>query len=351
MKIAFVLPRDKNDAIGGFKVVYEYANRLLKRGHEVTIIYNNTNTLERYQIPLSIKQFVIKTRTKWYPTWFNLDDRIIKDTYFGGVYKDNSFDAIFATSVGSVKPTLEAFPKGNVFYLIQDYENWHNSNEYVDTTYKMGMHNVVVSKWLKEIVFNVTGETPFLISNPIDLNIYKMNIPIEDRNPYSIGLLYHSNPNKGLQYSFDALQRLKMIYPQLHVEMFGNPKIQNELPSWIHYTRKATTQQTVEIYNSVAVFMCSSIDEGFGLTGMEAMACGATLASSEYTGVKEYAKNEYNALLSPVKDVDAMVKNVRCLIENCEMRKKLYKNAQTLLKDRTWDKCVELLESTIISTL
>ena len=142
-----------------------------------------------------------------------------------------------------------------------------------------------------------------------------------------------------------------MIYPRLHVEMFGNPKIQNELPSWIHYTRKATTQQTVEIYNSVAVFMCSSIDEGFGLTGMEAMACGATLASSEYTGVKEYAKNEYNALLSPVKDVDAMVKNVRCLIENCEMRKKLYKNAQTLLKDRTWDKCVELLESTIISTL
>ena len=344
MNIAFVLPRDKNKAIGGFKVVYEYANRLVKRGHNITILYNNVSTLEHYRLPLWLKHGLISFRTDLYPKWFDLDPAVKKISYFGGQYDKETFDAVFATSVGSVKPTKEAFPEGNLFYLIQDYENWGVDEDYVKATYKMGMHNVVVSKWLKGIVQEIAGDEPVLLSNPIDLDVYKQIIPPQKRDPFSVGLLYHKNANKGLKYSFKALHDLKKKYPSLSVKMFGTSRIKEHLPGWIKYTRNASTAQTVSIYNSVAVFMCSSTDEGFGLTGMEAMACGAALASTDYTGVKEYAIDGYNALLSPVKDIDGMVRNVSRLIEDKQLREYMSSNAKNILMDRTWDHNVSMLE-------
>ena len=351
MRIAFVLPRDKNEIIGGFKVVYEYANRLAYRGHEISIIYNNENTLEKVKMPSSFKRMAINLRTHIYPTWFALDPTIKKESYFGNGFIDEPFDAVFATSVGSVRATLKAFSGANLFYLIQDYENWDVGNDYVISTYNMGFHNIVVSEWLKKIVEDATGKEPYLLSNPIDLETYKLYKSIGDREPHSVGLLYHNSQHKGLKYSFEALYTLKELYPDLHVEMFGSPKRPQNLPDWFHYSQKASTEKTVEIYNKIAVFMCSSIDEGFGLTGMEAIACGAALASTDYTGVHEYAKDEFNALLCQVKDVEAMVNNVKRLMDNVELRNSFYNNSQTILCERTWDKSVSQLEKIICSTL
>ena len=37
--IAFLLPADASTPYGGYKVVFEYANRLTADGHKVTIVY------------------------------------------------------------------------------------------------------------------------------------------------------------------------------------------------------------------------------------------------------------------------------------------------------------------------
>ncbi len=39
MKIVFILPQEGTQPIGGFKVVYEYANHLAKRGHKVHAVH------------------------------------------------------------------------------------------------------------------------------------------------------------------------------------------------------------------------------------------------------------------------------------------------------------------------
>lgn len=39
MKITFVLVSSGQNPVGGFKIVYEYANCLAARGHNVTIIH------------------------------------------------------------------------------------------------------------------------------------------------------------------------------------------------------------------------------------------------------------------------------------------------------------------------
>ena len=39
MKITFCLPSFAEHPIGGFKMVFEYANRLSKNGHKVNIVF------------------------------------------------------------------------------------------------------------------------------------------------------------------------------------------------------------------------------------------------------------------------------------------------------------------------
>ena len=56
MKVVFLLPGSGHRPVGGFKVVYEYANHLAARGHQVEI-----QKLALYEDGLSLKA----RGTKW----------------------------------------------------------------------------------------------------------------------------------------------------------------------------------------------------------------------------------------------------------------------------------------------
>jgi glycosyltransferase involved in cell wall biosynthesis len=206
----------------------------------------------------------------------------------------------------------------------------------------------VISKWLYGIVKSTTKQDTIHITNPIDLDTYKIINPIEDRPQYSLSVLYHTKKNKGFVYALECINKLKAIFPDLRVEMFGAYSKRPNLPDWVHYTANASQEETVQIYNSVSVFICASLEEGFGLTGMEAMACGDVLISSDYEGVFEYAKHNFNALISHVKDVDQMVNNVSYIFNNPDARKQIVKNAQKSLIDHDWERAIDNLENVVL---
>ena len=103
-----------------------------------------------------------------------------------------------------------------------------------------------------------------------------------------------------------------------------------------------------KINNRSQVFLCTSIEEGFGLPGLEAMACGCAVVSTAYEGIFEYAIDRENALLSPIKDVDAMINNVIMLFENDELRKKIVDNGMKTAKERSFKKAADEFENIII---
>ena len=210
-------------------------------------------------------------------------------------------------------------------------------------TYKYGFTNITVSRWLKEIVDVYSEKSSYLLKNPIDTTIYQRKVNQKDRTPYTIGLLYHTEKIKGVRYALAAIYKLKEKYSNLSVEMFGMFPEPKNLPEWIHYKRGATQKETVNIYNKVQVFLCASIEEGYGLTGLEAMACGACLVSTSYKGVLEYAENGYNALLSPVKDIDMLIKHVSELFENQRERIRLSNNGVESVKIYSWDETMNKL--------
>ena len=349
MRICFVLPGVARQPVGGYKMAFEYANRLVKENHEVLILYLNQDLLKNYSVPLVVKRKIAKLLTKIEPKWFDLNKKIKKISNLDLDYKEKlgKLDVCIATSA---EKTVEEVNKNLIaktkLYLIQDYENWNISDKELIATYKLGFKNIVVAKWLKQIVDQYSPTESVLIPNAIDTAIYTETVPIQNRDNHTIALLYHESPHKGLKNAFKVLDKLKQKYPDLKVIMFGKfPK--PELPNWITYYKGASQKKTVEIYNSVKVFLCSTIEEGFGLTGIEAMACGACLVSTNYRGVREYAINNYNSLLSPVGDIDAQVENVIRIFENKELQKNISYNGIQHVKKFKWSEAMKKLNKTI----
>ena len=78
MKISFVLPGFSRVPVGGYKMVFEYANRLVRHGFQVQIIFINNNSMNKIKAPFLIKKCLMSLATHYEPDWFSLDKRINK---------------------------------------------------------------------------------------------------------------------------------------------------------------------------------------------------------------------------------------------------------------------------------
>ncbi len=338
MNICFVLPGIGREMNGGYKIVYQYANFLSKDGFNVYILYKNDQLLRKYKLPKWLRKYYFDFLIKVEPRWFKLNKNIKKVSSYSKNIKDlfRNNNVVIATSADTVSFVKNNFTNSKKIYFIQGYEKWAMPLKELHNTYKEGFINVVISKSLKRIVDKHSAIPSVYIRNAIDNNKYKVKIPIKNRNKYVIGMLYNPNPEKGFKYAYEAVKSVKKMFPQLKVIAFGVPKRPSYFPEWITYYSSASMRETIKIYNSISIFISSSVNEGFGLTGLEAMACGAALVASNYEGVKEYAVNEQNALISPVKDTKGLEKDIIRLLNDDSLRIKLALNGSKVAKNYSW---------------
>lgn len=348
-KICFVLPDHSGKPVGGYKMVFDYANRFADCGYQVGILFLNLHPINRFKLPMVVKKAMVNYLTMVEPKWFELDKRIEKISGTSKNYEDKikKYDCFIVTSYETVEPIYKLVGSQDNCYFIQDFETWYSTEDKVKNTFGLSFKNIVISSWLKKIVDSCSENKAALIPNPLDLEIYKCIIPSDKRYKYSVGFLYNSYEHKGCKYSFEVVKRLKKKYQDLKVYVFGNPERPSEYPDWIEYTQNASADRTVEIYNKCSVFVCSTIEEGYGLTGLEAMACGAALVTSEYSGAKEYAVDGYNCKMSPVRNVDQMVDNVVSLFEDVYERKTLVNNGLEFVKKFDWNIALEKFKDVI----
>lgn len=134
--------------------------------------------------------------------------------------------------------------------------------------------------------------------------------------------MYHKDQRKDLPTAFKAFDIVKEKIPQLHVTLFGVFE-KPELPSWYDYYQRPNKKLFNELYNNAAIYVGSSQVEGWGLTVGEAMQCGCAVACTDNKGYLEMAKDGVTALVSPVKDPQALADNIIKLIEDNQLRYKI----------------------------
>lgn len=85
--------------------------------------------------------------------------------------------------------------------------------------------------------------------------------------------------------------------------------------------------------------------EGFLLPGLEAMACGCLVVTTDCGGIKEYAIHKKNAVI--LENIDQLWKRdeINNLIHNKRLINKLITNGYKTVRMYHWDKILLDLES------
>ncbi|GEL15448.1 glycosyltransferase family 4 protein [Pediococcus cellicola] len=335
MKIVFVLPEKMNVPVGGYKIIYEYADFLAGQGYEVAIDHfwfwkhDPRFTSAKTKTRLFLKKIAYLCHLKRVDPkipWYTFKHRV--NLNFKLNFKPSQVtngDCVIATAwfTAPYVNTLSKFKKAK-FYFVQHYEIWDGAKSLVDATWKLPMHKIVIASWLKDIAAQM-GEKAEFIPNFVDDDIRLTN-PIEQRKP-TISMLYHTNEWKGTQDGLKAITSIHRKDPKVKVKLFGVYPRPTTLPDWIqYYQNPAREVLRDEIYNQSSIFVFPSRTEGWGLTATEAMACGAALVATDNGGVRDFGIHNQTALISPVQDSKQLAANILRLLNDEQLRVELATN-------------------------
>ncbi len=349
--IVFILPFRDEAPVGGYKIVYGYADRLAREGHDVHLVYPHIkpeafarvrNPLLRLKMRLGfLYRYRIRKQLRL-GSWYQFSGPVSREYVFtigAGLsrrYPDSTKFVATAVETSCWLAAMKCAGRENGYYFIQDFENWKHDDGYVIASFRLPLRKAVISGWLRDKVMEA-GEEAVVIPNAIDPDYFILSNGIESRSRYEVSLLYHTDERKRTEDILAALGIVKEAVPLLHVTAFGVEPRPEGLPDWYDYYQRPDRQTHNKIYNTAAVFVAASRAEGWGLTVCEAMQCGCAIACTDAGGFREFCEDGRTALMSAPLDVAALAGNIRRLIEDDALRIRLARAGKDTIENFTWD--------------
>lgn len=360
--MTFLLPGPPTVPVGGYRVVYTYANQLAARGHRVQIVHAGRLGQFPAGHPASlallrrgwrywsrVKPAIFPPHVPWHQFHPAVTLHYLTGEPLGAAMP--SGDIIVATAWTTAE-YVHAYPAriGIPFYLIQHVETWQGSPDRVWDTWRYPFHKIVVSHWLQEQgrLHGVEGAEHIPIA--VDHDLFHPDAPIV-RRPVSILAMFSPIPWKGPEETISALTQLREERPNLPMTVFGVAARPENLPETIHYFQNPTQLQLAHLYRTHAVFVSASHREGWALPPAEAMASAGVFVGTDSGGNRDYAIPEHNALLSKPEDAQELLSNIDRVLGDGALRDRLQLSGYETLKNFTWECSTEALERAFTKTL
>ncbi|NLV55055.1 MAG: glycosyltransferase family 4 protein [Acidimicrobiales bacterium] len=313
MRITFVWPTVQFG--GGVLALFELANALARIGHDVRVVHgpawpgriDRVEQIDWFTFEPTIRHHVVD----------ELDDPSLPDG-----------DIVFA-------PGLDA-RLGLPVVVIQGHRLL--SEEIERPAYEGPFPKACVARWLVDVGrdYGVAPHQLWHIPCGIDHAVFRAPPPAP--RPHDVAVLWSSHVAKGFPTALDALSRLRARRPDLSVVVFSQPRPDPPLPDWMTFVQGPDHETLArDVYGRVKVFVQSSFVEGFGLTALEAMACGAALVTTDNGGSAEYADDGDNALVVPPRDPDALAAAVERILDDHALRSRLADAGRRRALDFDWN--------------
>lgn len=348
-RVSIVLPSRSPVPVGGYKVVYEYANHLARRGWRVAVVHPMAfEPASGFGARLT-RWWKARRYTghaeEWIP-WFDLDPRVMYLCIPHPIGTLPRADLTIATSWETAE-WVAAMPenrRGKGFYLIQHFEEWSGDRDRVLATWTLPLKKLVIAEWLGDMVKSI-GEDSQVLPNGLDQREFGIDMAPQERDRPVVSMLWHEQEWKGSKTGLAALEKAKLHCPDLEVELFSVYEPPPDLPGWIRFLREPSRRELRDVYNRSQIFLAPSLTEGFGLPPAEAMMCGAAVVLTDVGGHRQFASPGENCRMVPPGDHEAMAREIVALLGDPSERIRLALAGAETMSRFSWERSTDLLES------
>lgn len=97
-------------------------------------------------------------------------------------------------------------------------------------------------------------------------------------------------------------------------------------------------EEKVELLSRAHVVVNPSIKEGWGITNMEANACGTPVISADVPGLRDSVSNGVSGGLYPYGNIEQLAIMINNVLTDAELRMRLSEGAVHWASSFTWDR-------------
>jgi glycosyltransferase involved in cell wall biosynthesis len=175
----------------------------------------------------------------------------------------------------------------------------------------------------------------------IDLTVFR---PLPDlEKEWDLAFMGRLEAMKSVDLFPEMLALLKSKFPDLKMMMTGEGSLKDRLfkefeekgvSSMVDYQGVVETDDVPVLINKSRIFLYPSRREPFGLSIVEAMACGVPVITTDVFGPREIVRHNYDGVAVPPDDVVALAKAVGMLLTDNELRTRIGQNALKSAQER-----------------
>jgi glycosyltransferase involved in cell wall biosynthesis len=319
------------------RAILTYADRLAARGHDVEVVVPARGAVRaawrRWRGAGAPWMPRLRARVRWVAAWR------------GEKLRDG--DVVVASAWQSASMVAAAPARSGVKgYLVQHYESlYHGDAATVDATYRLPLHKVVISTWLRDIMRDRFASDAEVLVTPVDPELFHRVPGGVGRPRPRVLMLQHDYAWKGVADGLAAVRRARERGASMTLVGFGvRPPRGGETYDEFH--TDPPQEALAALYSGSDIYLCPSWDEGLGMPSMEAMACGAALVTFDNGGSRDYARDGETALVAPRRDVDALSEKLALAAGDPALRARIAAAGAAFVTTAfVWDTAVSRLES------
>ena len=364
--------------VGGIaRVVHDLSKRLIKDGHEVTVVtYRDNADVPEYENDKGVNVYRVDNymiHPNNFIDWimqlnFNM---LSKATEI--INKEGGFDVIHAHdwlvtyAAKSLKnaydipivATIHATEAGRNSGIHDETQRYINDTEWL-LTYE-ATEVIVNSNYMKNEIQRLFG-LPFdkinVIPNGINLsNLTGMERDYDFRRQYAMDnekiILYVGRLvyEKGVQHLIAAMPKILSNYNDAKLIIAGRGGMMDELRAEasnlglndkIYFTGYLNSKQVQKMYKCADVAVFPSTYEPFGIVALEAMLAGVPTVVSDVGGLDEIVTHGVDGMKSYAGNANSIADSVTALLYDHQLATNVSKKAKQKVKDQfNWEKIAQ----------
>ena len=201
-----------------------------------------------------------------------------------------------------------------------------------------------------------------LLPNAVDLDKYQVLESAKSETPL-IGYFGRLKKYKSVDHVLAAFKLVLGKMPDAKLVIVGDGDYrtvleqiagEEKIADKVEFTGFVTHEQKIELLNKMWLAVNPSPKEGWGLTVIEANACGTPVIAADSPGLRDSVKDGETGLLYPYGDTNKAAEQILELLKNNDKRNQFSLNAIKWAGTFNWDqsaqKAIQIIENCLVES-